>query len=199
MNLSCGNADLRAKAVAEAVGKAGGGVDVDAGGIHHAAEIVGGGFIFREDGVGVVGAEAIDVVHRLPDVLHDFDRHDHIQVLGPELVFAHDLHGVEGGRLSGASEAHAGFSQSPAGRRQEALRDGPVDEQRLCRVAGRRVLGLGIDDDREGLLYRDIPVGKNVADAVRVAHDRNLCVVHDIADEGVGTPGDQQVHVLVAL
>src|SRR5690606_30657981 len=58
-----GKADLRAQTVFVAVGEAGGQVDVDRAGIDFALEALGGGKVLGDDGFGVLGAVAGDVIH----------------------------------------------------------------------------------------------------------------------------------------
>ena len=73
VELAGADADFGAEAVAEAVGKAGGAVAVDACGVHHLEEAVGGRVVAGDDGICVVGAEAVDVVDGFFDVGNDLD------------------------------------------------------------------------------------------------------------------------------
>ena len=68
-----GDAYFGAEAVAEAVGEAGGGVLIDAGGVHQGHEAAGGFFIFRNNTVGVVGAVGIDVADGFVCTAYQFD------------------------------------------------------------------------------------------------------------------------------
>ena len=74
-----------------------------------------------------------------------------------------------------------------------------MDQDGLDGVAGGGVLGLGIKDDIDGHFFVDVFVHVDVADAVSVAHDRDLCIVHDVLDELVGAAGDEEVDILIAL
>ena len=80
---------------------------------------------------------------------------------------------------------------------QEGGGDGGVDQQRLGGVADGDVLALGIDGDPHGHVEVGVGVDVDVADAVGVAEDRDVRVVHDVADELVGAAGDDQVDLLV--
>ena len=62
------DADFSTKAVAEAIREAGGAVAADTGGINHLLEARRGFIVAEEDGVGVVGAVAIDVVDGFFDI-----------------------------------------------------------------------------------------------------------------------------------
>ena len=62
------DADFSTKAVAEAIREAGGAVAADTGGINHLLEARRGFIVAEEDGVGVVGAIAIDVVDGFFDI-----------------------------------------------------------------------------------------------------------------------------------
>ena len=68
VELAGADADFSTKAVAEAIREAGGAVAVDTGGINHLLEARRGFIVAEEDGVGVVGAIAIDVVDGFFDI-----------------------------------------------------------------------------------------------------------------------------------
>ena len=198
VDLAGRNADLRPEAVAEPVREPGRNVHVNSGGIHHLREIRGGLFIFRHDGVRVVGTEIIDVAHGFRDTVHKLHRGDEVQILSGEILLAHDLARRDLRDLGCAPHFDPGRLKGRRKLRQELSGDRPVNEDRLDRVAGRRVLGLRVDDDPDCLILIRILIDKDVADPVRVAHHRYLGVVHDVADKRVGAPRDEEVDLLVA-
>ena len=82
-------------------------------------------------------------------------------------------------------------------RDEEARRRVAVDEKRLGRVARRRVLELAVEDDRRRhrLVRRAVHV--DVADALRVAENRDARLRLNVPDEVVPAPRDDEVDVLV--
>ena len=72
-----GDAYLGAEAVAEAIGKAGGAIEVDAGAVYRSQEAVGQRGIPGADGIGVALAVAGDVIEgclQIGDYLHTQDQ-----------------------------------------------------------------------------------------------------------------------------
>ena len=69
-----------------------------------------------------------------------------------------------------------------------------MDEKRFNRVTGSGILRLGIQNDGEGTCLIGIAVDVNMADATCVSHDRYVRMIHDVAHEGVGAAGNQQIH-----
>ena len=95
VELAGADADFGTKAVAEAVREAGGAVAVDTGGVDHLLEARRGCIVTGEDGVGVVGAVAIDVVYGLFDIGDHFEGDNEIQILCAEIFVLHDIDGVD--------------------------------------------------------------------------------------------------------
>ena len=87
------DADLGAEAIAIAVGKARGGVMVHARGIHLLQKDARGGGVVGDDGVGVGGAETLDVVDGFVHAANDFQGQDQVAVFGVPLVVADRLDG----------------------------------------------------------------------------------------------------------
>mmetsp|Transcript_10077 Transcript_10077/g.18341 ORF Transcript_10077/g.18341 Transcript_10077/m.18341 type:complete len:208 (-) Transcript_10077:314-937(-) len=69
-----------------------------------------------------------------------------------------------------------------------------VHQERLERVAGGGVVRLGVPDDLERHFHVALRVQVHVADAVRVAHDRDLGVVLNVLHELVGASGYAQIN-----
>src|SRR5690606_18397948 len=67
-----GNADLRAEAILEAVGKTGRGIDHHRAGIDFSEEASGAGPVLGDDAFGVPGAVLADMVHGVVDIGDDF-------------------------------------------------------------------------------------------------------------------------------
>ena len=204
------DAYLGTETIAETVREAGGAVAIDSCGVDHLHEAGGHGIITGQNGVCVVGTVAVDVVNGFLDIRDDFDGDDHIQVLRAEIVVCHDIDSFDlCGSLRGArdqvlcllcaSEFYAGVLEFAGQAGKEDRGDLPVDQESLHGVAGSCVLGLGVKDDVCGHVHIDIAVQVDVADAVRVSHDGNLCIVHDVLHELVGAAGNEQVHIFFAL
>ena len=68
-----------------------------------------------------------------------------------------------------------------------------MDEKRFYCITGSGILCLGIQDDGKGRFRIGIAVDVNMADAACVSHDRNVRMIHDVAHEGVGAAGNQQI------
>ena len=210
MEFAGADAYLGTETIAETVREAGGAVAIDSCGVDHLHEAGGHGIITGQNGVCVVGTVAVDVVNGFLDIRDDFDGDDHIQVLRAEIVVCHDIDSFDlCGSLRGArdqvfcllcaSEFYAGVLEFAGQAGKEDRGDLPVDQESLHGVAGSCVLGLGVKDDVCGHVHIDIAVQVDVADAVRVSHDGNLCIVHDVLHELVGAAGNEQVHIFFAL
>ena len=74
-----------------------------------------------------------------------------------------------------------------------------VNQQGFDRVAGCRVLGLGIQCHLQGQLKVGGPINKQVADAIGMTQHRNTGVVLDEAHQGIGTSGNDQIHQPIEL
>lgn len=210
VELARADADLCAEAVAEAVGEAGGAVAVNAGGVDHLHEFRGSGVVPGYDRVRVVGAVAVDVIDGFIDVGDDLERDDQVQVFRAEIVFGHDLNVINGGSCLGGTRndildflcAAKLYARAGEGSGQYGKEEGsafPVDQDGLDSIAGGSVLCLGVNDDLDGSFHVRVFVDIDVADAVGMAHDRDLCVVHDVLDKLVRSAGDEQVDVFFAL
>jgi len=106
-----GNADFRAEAVFEAVGKTGGGVYHHAGGIDGAQEGSGTAEVFGYDAVGVAAAVEVDVGDGFFKAADDFDGKHGGEVFGvPVLVGGRLNVGQYGQRLRAAAQFHAFFA-----------------------------------------------------------------------------------------
>ena len=157
-----------------------------------------------------MGAVAVDVVDGFFDIRDDLDGQDEVQIFGPEVFICHDVHSVDGGRrfdgsddqvlrLLCSAEPDRGGMKSPRQLGEEGGGDVSVDQDGFHCVAGCGVLGLGVEDDLDRHFLVGVAVHINVADAVRMAHDRNFCVVHDVLNKLVGAAGNEKVDLLFAL
>ena len=208
VELAGADADFGTKAVAEAVREAGGAVAVDTGGVDHLLEACCGCIVAGEDGVGVVGAVAVDVVDGLFDIGDHLEGDNEIQILCAEIFVLHDIDGVDldrcivgaGDQILGllcAAKLNAGAAESP-GKFGEKVRGYiSVDENGLNGIAGSGVLGLGVDNDLDRHVFVDIFVHIDVADSVRMSHDRDLCVVHDVLNELIGSSRNDEIDIIV--
>ena len=72
-----------------------------------------------------------------------------------------------------------------------------MHQQGFNGVAGGRVLGLAIEGEPHRLLHIGSGIHEEVAEAIGVAQHGNAGVVLDVAHQGVGAPGDDQIHQAV--
>src|SRR3989454_976188 len=84
-------------------------------------------------------------------------------------------------------------------RRQEALGDRAIHEQRLERVAHRRALGLGVEHDGGGHLGIGVRVDEDVDDALVVLEHGHARALGDPAYELLAAARDDEVDVPVLL
>eukprot|EP00962_Isochrysis_galbana_P049846 scaffold21331_cov117-Isochrysis_galbana.AAC.16 len=120
-----------------------------------------GGRVARQDGVGVMGRVGVDVADRLRDGGHGLDRQRQLAKLGPVIFFGRRQYLTTRGRAEqrGGQRGARGFvaAQADSGA-EEGGRDGwpegvqrlGVHEQRLDRVTGDGVVGLGVDNHAGG-------------------------------------------------
>ena len=91
MELACRNAHFRAEAVPEPVGKAGGRVLVNTSRVDKLHEPCGGIDVFRDNGIGMVGAVPVDVIDGFLYSGDDFHGKDEIKVLMAEVIVFNDV------------------------------------------------------------------------------------------------------------
>ena len=116
MHFLGGDADLRPQAELEAVGEAGGGVDVHRRGVHLVQEALGGKVVGGDDGLGVAGAVGGDEVHRLVKAGYHLDGQDVVAELGVPVGLSGGLDPVpqDGPGFRAAPQLHAlGLEQLP--------------------------------------------------------------------------------------
>jgi hypothetical protein len=140
------DADLGAKAVAEAVGEARARVDKDAGRIDPAAEALHARLVLGDDRVGVFGRVVVDVPDGLGQRVDGDDRELGSEVLDEVRLGrrGHDI-GVSRDRSEGAGvgvELDRLGEEGLCDGRPDSRKQGRVDDERLERVAGRHVVGL---------------------------------------------------------
>ena len=145
----------------------------------------------------MVGAEAVDVGDGLVDVVHDFDGQDGVQIFGGPIVLRGGNTVDDGPGPFVPPKLHALFPQGSGTGGQEAFSDVPVHQQGFRGVADGQGLGLGVHRHLDGHVHVGGGVHVGVAQALRVAHDGDAGVVHDVADEGVAAPGDDQIDAVV--
>ena len=193
MELAGGDAHLRAEAVTEAVGKACGAVHIHPRAVHAGQELLLRGFVPRENGVGVVGAVAVDVGNGFLHAVHDLDGQDGVQILRVPVRVGGGLAGDDCPRPFVAAKLHALFSQRFRAPGQERGGNVFMHQQRFRGVAHGQRLGLGVHDHLDGHFYVGGGVHVGVAQALGVAHHGDGGVLHDVLDKGVAAPGDDQV------
>ena len=198
MDLSGRNADLSAESVAEAVREAGRNIPVYSCGIHHLHEICRSFIIFCQDRIRVMRAEAVDMLTGFLHIRDQLNGNNKLQILGRKIILPHDLTGNKFRDLLRSADLNARGIQRGLHLREEFTGDLSVDKQCLDRVAGSRVLAFCVDDHRDRLLKITVLIHINMADPVSVSHDRNLRIVHDIADKAVRPARDQKIHIPVA-
>ena len=95
MKFSGADADLRAEAVPVSVRKSRAAVPVDAGAVHHLLKIRRGLRVLRENGVRVMRAVPVYMLHCLPDAVDKADRNIEIIVFPREVLRLHDVVGLQ--------------------------------------------------------------------------------------------------------
>ncbi len=164
-HLAGADAYLRPESVPETVREAGRGIPVYAGAVHQILEQVRRRGVFRNNGIRMVRSVMIDMGNGFPDIFHDFDSHLIIQIF-PEILLG-----------SGRDILHSCL-RSAGQPLHDLLRDILMQQQGLRRVAGRHILGLGVYDQGDRLVQIRVFVHINMTDAVRVAHNRDIGIVH---------------------
>lgn len=204
VNLVGADADLRAEAVAHAVGEARRRVPVRAGAVHGRHEPLGLVGVRREDGLGVVRAVRVDVQNGIIERLNDLDGERQgqelgVKVLGPRVldVGAEVGDGLLGGRV--ALEDDALLDEGGGRLGEDGADDGLVHEERLETVTRGGVVGLGVHEDLGGHVRVRGRGDVGGAEAVGVAQDGDLGALLDEADELVGAAGDDEVDVAVEV
>ena len=161
-----GDADLCAKSEVPSVGEAGGGVDVDGGGVDLTLEAAGGGHVLGDNGLAVTRGVAGDVGDGLVDGVHHTDRENEIVVLGvPVLLGCGDGGGQNGTGSLVATEFHFVVRHGLCHHGQEVGGHGSMYQQSLNGVAHRGAGAFGVD----GYLHRLCKIGGGVHVQVTVA------------------------------
>ena len=208
MKLLRGDADLGAEAKHAAVREARRGVDVNRRGVHAGEEGVGGRDVARDDALGVVRREAVDVVDGLvgagDHVRGEVERAvlgGPVGLRGGDDLLALAEAGHERGRehLLVGVECHAPVGAGAGQLGQELVGHGGVDEHRLDGVADARALRLGVLDDveRHGEVGRGLHV--DVAVALPRLDDRHAGLLDAGADERVAAARDEHVDEAVGM
>ena len=193
------DAHLGAEAVAEAIGEAGGAVQIHTGAVHPPQEPLRRCFVAGADRIGVAGAMAADVGQGLLQGVDHLDGQHQVGILrAPVRLRCGDRNAQGLGGLV-AAQFDTGGAEGRHGCGQEGLRNRAMQQQGFDRVAGRRVLGFGIDGDRQGLVQVGGAIHIEVADAIGVAQHRNAGVVLDEAHQLIGAPRNDQVHQAIEL
>ena len=155
------DADLGAQTKLAAIGKARAGVGVHGRGIDRIQEALADIHVLGNDGLGMHGAVAVNVLDGLVLVRHDLHAHLERQILAAPVLLGRSnvivALGKPGSSARGAGglvavNQHAVVVQHGNDRGQEAIGHGAVHEQRLGGVAHAHALGLGIDDNVERLI-----------------------------------------------
>ena len=139
------------------------------------------------------------MLERLSDIGDNLHRQDQVAVLAAPVDVAGGMDHTKSHRCRIASQLDSGRAKGFDGGRQERRRNRLVHQQGLDGVAGRRVLGLAVDCHPQGLLEVGGGVDVQMADAIGVAQHRDAGVVLDEPHQGVGTPGNDQIHEPVEL
>ena len=200
MELLRGDTHFAAKAELPAVGEAGGGVDVDGGGVDIIEEALGGGFAFGHDRVRVVRRVRLNVRNGFVQRGDNADGQNVIEKFRVKIVRASRLSGDDGERLLVQPELDGGktcllarVDKGVFEHRQERLGDTRMHEADLLRVADRGAARLGVYDDGEGFFQICVLVHIHVADAGSRFDAGNSCVLDTSADEACAASRDEKV------
>ena len=200
MELLRGDTHFAAKAELPAVGEAGGGVDVDGGGVDIIEEALGGGFAFGHDCVRVVRRVRLNVLDCRIQRGNHADGQNVIEKFRVKIVRASRLSGDDGERLLVQPELDGGktcllarVDKGVFEHRQERLGDTRMHEADLLRIADRGAARLGVDDDGKGFFQIRVFVHIHVADASSRFDAGDGCVLDACADEACAASRDEKV------
>ena len=91
VEFACGNAYFRTETVAESVGKSGGGISVDSGGIDEGHESLCRCIVFRKYAVRVVGAVTVDVTDGFFCAADEFYGENQVGIFFVEIIIGNDF------------------------------------------------------------------------------------------------------------
>ena len=144
------DAHLGAEAIAEAIGKAGGAIEIDASTIHGGQKAIGRGPIGRANGIGMAGAKGANVLEGSLQIRHHLDGQNQVGVLGRPVLLGGGMADAKGHGRCIPPQLHPGGREGPNHHGHKLWRDGLVHQQGFDGIAGRRVLGFGIQGHPQG-------------------------------------------------
>ena len=139
----------------------------------------------------------VDVQYRLCKRIHHLDGYDIVKVFGVPVLLG-GVYRIDYLQRPFASPyLHTGGVEGLLELRQEVISDVLVHQYRLGGVAYRHILRFGIQRnlDRHANVRRLVHI--DVANAACMAHHRNPRIVHNVAHELIGTPGDDEADIVV--
>ena len=195
MQLLRTDTDFGAKTKFKAIGEARRRIDIDGRRIDSRLESGSCRLIFRNDGFGMMGTEAADVVQCFLEGADDLDRHDEGIVFRRPVFLAGRLHGT---RLAGfvvTAQFDAVRFHDWGQLLEEGIGHIAVDQERFHGVARRRPRNFGVFDDVDGHVQVGVFIDVDVADAA-ARFDAGYCRrIDDHADQADSAAGNGQVDV----
>ncbi len=145
-------------------------------------------------------AIAVDVGDGSIHIVNHSAGQDQLQVFGmPVLLGGRDGQRCVFPELFVTAQLHSQFRQFCGDARDERCSGVRVDQQGLQGIANAGSLGLGVDDDRFGLVEIGGTVDEDVTDAFVVLDHRDTGVLHNETDQALAAARDDQVDTLLLL
>ena len=175
MQLARGDAYLRAKTKEESVRKARRTVMKHIGTIHTLEERTGVRVAGSDDGVGMMGTIAVNVVNRCLKIVHNAHGQDGVEVFGAPVLLCGGLTVNDGARRFIRAQLDAFFAQGLRRPGEEGAGDALMYQQRFRGVAHRKVLRFAVHRQAHRHVQIARIVHVEVAKPFRVAfvYDRN--------------------------
>ena len=194
MKFSCADPHLCTKSITVSVRKTRGTVLIYPGGIHQIHKMLCGLWIFSDDTVCMMRAEAIDMHNGFLHTFHCFCRKNVVQILGPVIHLRSRYTVYYSCNIFCAAQFHLFCIQRRLQHWQQLLPDILVNENCLHGIAGRHILRLGIHNDRNCFRQIRLLIHINMTNAICMSHYRNLGMVHNILHKNIGATRNQQIH-----
>ncbi len=200
MQLLCGNTDLSTKPKLKAICKAGRGIVIDTGTVNAGKEQLFFSITFRNDGIRMVGAMLFNMIDRCQRVIHNPDIHDEIIVFRIKAVFLCRQNQITQCTAFWITiHGHSMFPHDCGNMGNVGSGNFFLHQQRLHRIAYRRALAFGIDNNSVCHLWLCRIFHIHMADAGTCFNDRHLCIGNHCLNQSSRSPGNQYINRLTCL